>query len=1186
MRFLCYYIVILIAFYSCDHEVKTAASKNDINVIYGHGSLLKKDTLKDPLVVEVGKPKITLAGKPKITSANLNIFPAGQPSITPVIAPKPITPGIDTFLLPEMLTPSIVVRSAGSPEIVVAKDMANKDQNPANFCSFGKLQGLKHTMMRAMMQDRNGNIWIATQGAGVTRYDGKTFAHFTEDEGLINNSVWTLEEDKDGNIWMGTDKGVSKYDGNTFTNYTQLANDPIWKILQDKKGNIWICSYGTGVVCYDGVNFKRYTTKQGLAHNIIITMMEDRKGNLWFATKHNGVSVFDGKSFTNFNMSCGLANNVVQALLEDNNGNIWIGTQGGGMICYDGTSFKQFSRSQGFNFPLVMSLYQDKSNTIWIGSEGGGLYKYDGKTFTCYTTVDGLISDVIHSVMEDRSGNLWCGTDAGVVCYRGKNFSNFNVQSGLGHNHVKCIFEDSKGNMWFGTNGGGFSKYDGRSFATYTEEQGLSNNIIWDILEDDDGNMWFSTDGGGVCCFDGTTFKTYSIEQGLSYNVAWCSMKDRKGNLWFGMYTGGAVKYDGKTFTIFSQKCGLPDNEIDDIIEDKNGSIWFCSQNAGVTKFDRKNFTLFTAKDGLPSNNALTCKETKDGNIYFGCYDGGLSIYDGNCFINLNEKHGFQQNLVTSILEDTKGNMWFGNRFGLHRIASKKRSLFDPYKVDASSGNIPLNENEILVKHFSYADGFLGVGSNRNAIYQTRNGNIWVGANDRLVVLDPEQMKADTIAPSIQLTSLGMFNEEIRWERLAQNKDTVFKLHNGTSLQSFKFDKLSRWYNMPENLSLAYNNNYLNFHFIGITMDQPQKVMYQYKLEGNDESWSALTNKTEAAYGNLSHGAYTFLVKAMNSEGVWSNTFSYAFEIRPPWWQTWWFRIIAVVVIVACVWTYIKWREKSLIEQKHVLESTVKQRTAQLVQKQNEILDSINYAQRIQRALLASEELLEKNLNDYFIFYQPKDIVSGDFYWASELPNKQFALVTADSTGHGVPGAIMSMLNISCLEKSIEVEGLTQPSDILNYTRKRIIETLKKDGSVEGGKDGMDCSVISFDFNSKKMSIAGANNPILIVRDGQMLEFKNDKMPVGKHDKDSIPFTQQQVDLQPGDMIYAITDGVYDQFGGPQGKKFKYKHLKDVLLNCASKPLETQKEEFIQIFNDWKGKLEQVDDVTLIGIRV
>lgn len=271
----------------------------------------------------------------------------------------------------------------------------------------------------------------------------------------------------------------------------------------------------------------------------------------------------------------------------------------------------------------------------------------------------------------------------------------------------------------------------------------------------------------------------------------------------------------------------------------------------------------------------------------------------------------------------------------------------------------------------------------------------------------------------------------------------------------------------------------------------------------------------------------------------------------------------------------VKERTQEVVKQKELIE-----------EHQKEIVDSINYAQRIQRSMLSSNEMLDENLKDYFIFFQPKYIVSGDFYWAAPLANNQFALVTADSTGHGVPGAIMSMLNISCLKEAVKGNKLTSPSEILNYTRTQIIEHLSNDGSLEGGKDGMDCSLISFDFANNKLTYAAANNPVWIVRGKELLEFAPDKMSVGKHDKDTISFTQHTIDLQKGDIVYTLTDGMPDQFGGQKGKKFMYRQLKELLVSIAVLSMPEQKEALKQSFDNWMGTLEQVDDVTLIGVKV
>lgn len=295
--------------------------------------------------------------------------------------------------------------------------------------------------------------------------------------------------------------------------------------------------------------------------------------------------------------------------------------------------------------------------------------------------------------------------------------------------------------------------------------------------------------------------------------------------------------------------------------------------------------------------------------------------------------------------------------------------------------------------------------------------------------------------------------------------------------------------------------------------------------------------------------------------------------------------VISFIAIVILISSYRRKKKDNEIIQ--LQKDDVINKSKLIEEKQNEILDSINYARRIQYSLLASDTLLNENLKNYFLLFKPKDVVSGDFYWGTKTVNDCFVLITADSTGHGVPGAIMSILNISCLNEVINSDRYMEPADILNETRKKVISHLANDGSEDGGKDGMDCSVCVFDFNNKILKVSAANNPVWIVRSGgELIEIKPDKMPVGKHDKQDISFSQHQIQLQAGDIIYTLTDGFPDQFGGEKGKKFMSKNLREYLISISHLPMHDQKQLIESTFNKWKGNLEQVDDVTVIGIRI
>jgi serine phosphatase RsbU (regulator of sigma subunit) len=226
----------------------------------------------------------------------------------------------------------------------------------------------------------------------------------------------------------------------------------------------------------------------------------------------------------------------------------------------------------------------------------------------------------------------------------------------------------------------------------------------------------------------------------------------------------------------------------------------------------------------------------------------------------------------------------------------------------------------------------------------------------------------------------------------------------------------------------------------------------------------------------------------------------------------------------------------------------------------------------------------------FFILYKPKDIVSGDFYFAlshkhAQSSSERFYLCTADCTGHGVPGAFMSMLNISYLNESIIEKGISKPNLILDHIRNSIINSLNPEGSTEEAKDGMDCVLCSFDFENDHLDYAAANNSFYIIREGNIIQCPADKMPVGMH-SEMKPFTLRSLDLQKGDVVYTFTDGLADQFGGPKGKKFKYKQLEEILLRIHKLPMEEQKIHLDRSFEDWKGQLEQIDDVLVIGVRI
>ena len=273
------------------------------------------------------------------------------------------------------------------------------------------------------------------------------------------------------------------------------------------------------------------------------------------------------------------------------------------------------------------------------------------------------------------------------------------------------------------------------------------------------------------------------------------------------------------------------------------------------------------------------------------------------------------------------------------------------------------------------------------------------------------------------------------------------------------------------------------------------------------------------------------------------------------------------------------------------LEDKVQERTFEIqaqkehIEKQNkEIKYSFDYAKKIQNTVLPGDEVFETLFGEHFIFFKPRDIVSGDFYWISQSDHR-IVLTAADCTGHGVPGSLMSMLGITMLHEIVNEKGVMNSDKILNQLRLSIARTLKQEGRIGEQKDGIDMALVIYDMQTRKLEFSGANNPIYIVRNGEMLEYKGNNMPVAYYEKMS-EFTRHTIDMKQGDRVYMFTDGFPDQFGGPQGKKFKYRPFKDLLLEVHERPMEEQHRILSLIFEEWKGDLSQIDDVLVIGLRL
>jgi serine phosphatase RsbU (regulator of sigma subunit) len=433
----------------------------------------------------------------------------------------------------------------------------------------------------------------------------------------------------------------------------------------------------------------------------------------------------------------------------------------------------------------------------------------------------------------------------------------------------------------------------------------------------------------------------------------------------------------------------------------------------------------------------------------------------------------------------------------------------------------------------------------------------------------------------------------------------------------------------PDGIELDYNNNSLRIRISAPSYIKQGSVLFQYRIIGLMDDWSEWTSDYNLELPYFPTGSYMLAIKARDVLGNESKNLYLPFKINPPFWKTPLFYGIVALFIVIFLIFVIKYRERSLRKEKAILEQKVKERTKTIEEqnirltqqrdelsqynkeillqkeeietqrdeievqrdkifKQNdEITQSITYAQRIQAAVMPSDDYIKRFIENYFILFKPRDIVSGDFYWISEEGNR-IVVVAADCTGHGVPGAFMSMMGVSFLNEIVNVGGETQPDIILNKLRNRIKTVFEQTGKERDDirQDGMDVSICVFDKNHNNLQFAGAYNPLYIVRNGELLEHKSDKMPVGAHPNDSMPFNLKEINLSTGDIIYIFSDGFVSQFGGPKGRKFMAKSFKELLVAINGKTMAEQKIILEKTLSNWQGSFGQIDDILVIGVEV
>jgi len=531
--------------------------------------------------------------------------------------------------------------------------------------TFDTGDGLPSDWVNNIFEDRNGAYWVATEGGGVGRYDGKSWKSFTAPQfPFVVHYTHVFFQDRSGILWFGGYNGLVRYDGATWRWFTTADGLPsgyrVSSIMEDRAGRIWIGTYDSGIGTYDGSAWHWTTTANGLSDNRVYGLLQDHTGDIWVATL-SGLCRLRGTTWLIYTTSSGLSSNAINSITEDRDGHLWCThshLNRAAVSFYNGSAWRPF----GLTGEYVGTCMADRDGSVWFGSYDHGVFRWDGSTWRNYTVSDGLASNEIRRIMQDRAGNIWFATRTGGVSrYDGFSWRAFTTASGLGSTIITDMLHDPFGNLWCATRGGGVSRYDGSTWQTFTTADGLAGDLVNSILLDHAGNYWFGAGiGGGTGCgatrYDGLTWRTFTKADSLASDTGVRYIfQTRDDDLWFGLQYGwGSTRFDGSWQT-FGQT-----GNVSAMVEDRNGLLWFAT-DGGVRRYDGSTWVTF-----LLRTMTFAALQDHAGNLWFGTQNG-VSRYDGTSWRSYSSADGLP-GAVVSICEDSSGVLWFGGGSGVTRF--------------------------------------------------------------------------------------------------------------------------------------------------------------------------------------------------------------------------------------------------------------------------------------------------------------------------------------------------------------------------------------------------------------------------------------------------------------------------------------------------------------------------------------
>ena len=592
------------------------------------------------------------------------------------------------------------------------------------------------------MVDRSDNLWIGTNGGGVTRYKDGTFTTFTTRDGLSNDAILSLHEDPHGVIWIGTDGG--------------------------------------GISRYADGKFQNLTTKDGLPDDAVFAMCTGPDGSLWVGT-HAGLARLQNNRFTSYSTKDGLGKDDIRSVYADRHGDVWIGTNGGGLGRLTEGRFVTFTTRDGLSGNMIWSIEEDVAGSLWIGTGDGGLSRFRDGHFAAYGTKLGLPSDQVWTTLEDREGNLWLATTGGLVRLKGGAFTTFTTKEGLSSDVILPVFEDREGALWVGTGAAGLNRLKDGKVTVYTTSDGLPSDSVFSINQDGSGTLWAGTRKGLAQLRDGR----FHAVPGLPNEVVQCSYTDHNGDLWIGT-RGGLSRYTAGKFVTFSSQDGLSNDNVHSIYEDASHVLWVGTGGGGVDKFENGHFVPYTRSTGLSNNVVWAITGDSSGTLWLGTNNGLNRLKDGK-FTTFTTRNGLFDDAIFVILDDNRGNLWMTSNRGVFRVAVNDLNAFAEGRAS-------------LIKSFGYgvADGMKSKECNGGLQpmgWRGKDGKLYFPTQKGLSALDPQRLYSNTTAPNVVIEQVVVDHKNFDPKKLIQ-------LPPGKGEMEFQFTALNLA--APEKLRFKY----------------------------------------------------------------------------------------------------------------------------------------------------------------------------------------------------------------------------------------------------------------------------------------------------------------------------------------------------------------------------------------------